>query len=154
MVERKRIPRSKAEKEVIEIMRGAKARCTNSNKPDYANYGARGITFDFNSIEVATQWVLANLGPRPTGFSIDRIDNDKGYAPGNLRWANRSQQRGNQRPKRKTSPHADRILRLAGMRPDYSHESLRQFVTRGLTDEEIINRKKGKHYGLFNGKNL
>jgi hypothetical protein len=153
-IERKRIWRTPEEKDVLVIMRGAKSRCTNLRKADYANYGGRGITFDFASPEDATRWVLENLGPRPAGMSIDRINNDAGYAPNNLRWADSTTQRVNQRPIPKTGANFHRLSHLAKLRPDYSWESLRQFVARGLTDDEIINRKKGKHYGLFIGQNL
>jgi hypothetical protein len=42
-------------------------------------------------------YVNQNLGPRPKGCSIDRIDNDQGYWPGNIRWATKSEQNNNQR---------------------------------------------------------
>ena len=43
-------------------------------------------------------YILNHLGDRPEGFSIDRIDNNKGYVPGNLRWANAKTQLSNRRP--------------------------------------------------------
>ncbi|MGY1602369.1 hypothetical protein [Geodermatophilus sp. SYSU D00815] len=43
------------------------------------------------------EWVRVNLGPRPRGASLDRIDNDRGYLPGNLKWSTAAQQASNRR---------------------------------------------------------
>lgn len=78
-------------------------RCENSNNKSYNNYGGRGITFwpEWRaSFSVYHAYVAANLGPRPPGMTLDRIDNDKGYEPGNVRWATRSVQNSNRRPRK------------------------------------------------------
>lgn len=78
---------------------GILQRCTNPNAAAYANYGGRGIT-------VCERWrdsfenFYADMGPRPEGLSIDRIDNDGNYEPGNCHWATPMEQRHNQRPHR------------------------------------------------------
>jgi len=70
-------------------------RCANPKHPRWADYGGRGIKFLFTSFQ---QW-LDELGPRPsTQHSVDRIDNNRHYEPGNMRWATRSQQNRNRRP--------------------------------------------------------
>lgn len=71
-------------------------RCHNENDTSYPYYGAKGIA-------VCHQWhgpqgflrFHAYIGERPSGMSIDRIDNDKGYEPGNVRWATDKQQTNN-----------------------------------------------------------
>lgn len=72
----------------------AKQRCTNPNNPGYKNYGGRGIEFRFKSFEE----FYAEVGPRPSPeLTLDRINNDGHYEPGNLRWATWSQNLNNQR---------------------------------------------------------
>lgn len=66
-------------------------RCTNPNAWNWKYYGGRGVG-------ICPRWrdsfanFLADMGERPDGMSIDRIDGDKGYEPGNCRWATQTQQ--------------------------------------------------------------
>lgn len=72
-------------------------RCTRPTDKRYADYGGRGIT-------VCDRWrddfwaFVADMGDRPEGHSLDRIDNDRGYSPDNCRWATAHEQRVNRRP--------------------------------------------------------
>jgi len=74
-------------------------RCYNSKNKAYKNYGGRGIVFYWkDKLEDFIEYVLVTLGDKPTlGHTLDRVDNDKGYEPGNLRWATRRQQAWNTR---------------------------------------------------------
>jgi hypothetical protein len=70
-------------------------RCLDPKSPMYGQYGGRGIT-------ICERWqhfehFLADMGPRPLGMTLDRIDNEKGYEPGNCRWADSKTQRRNRR---------------------------------------------------------
>ncbi len=75
-------------------------RCYNPKSARFADYGGRGISLfapwrhDFAAF-------AAYLGNRPKGCSLDRINNDLGYQPGNLRWASNLEQSRNRRNRRR-----------------------------------------------------
>ena len=76
---------------------GMKNRCTNPNNKDYERYGARGITVCPEWMDSFEQFFL-DMGPRPPGMSLDRIDNDSGYEKSNCRWTDAKTQANNRRP--------------------------------------------------------
>ena len=70
-------------------------RCTNKNYKQFSDYGGRGIG-------LCDEWrsfacFLADMGERPAGLTLDRIDNSGGYNKQNCRWATRAQQQRNTR---------------------------------------------------------
>jgi hypothetical protein len=75
------------------VWRSMHQRCSNPKHIRYQRYGGRGIT-------VCDRWgsfenFLADMGPRPTGLTLERKNNDQGYSPDNCKWATWSEQNRN-----------------------------------------------------------
>ena len=81
---------------LAQVWRDIKKRCLNPRCKSHKNYGGRGI-------KLADEWLdylrfRADVGPSPgAGYSLDRIDNDGNYEPGNVRWATWEEQATNKR---------------------------------------------------------
>ena len=136
-------------------------RCADPNDRGFHNYGGRGIQV---CREWTTQkgnyygkgqphfwnfvhWVEENLGERPTtgnaGHSLDRIDNDGNYEPGNLRWATKKEQRDNQRTGlHRSSADCNQKLGKSGVRGCYKTKT-------GKWTAQVYYYKKAYNLGTF-----
>jgi hypothetical protein len=84
------------------VWSGMLARCRNSRNKDFPRYGARGIRVwaDWAVFETFIYDLEQEIGRRPSPqHSLDRINNDGHYEPGNIRWATVSEQARNRRPR-------------------------------------------------------
>jgi hypothetical protein len=76
------------------VWRGMIDRCERVTHKNYDRYGGRGITI-YPAWRESYEAFAAAVGPRPKGGTLDRIDNDLGYQPGNVRWTDASTQNRN-----------------------------------------------------------
>ena len=116
-----------------------KARCLIPSNAEYHNYGERGIT-------ICAEWrdnfaaFLAHVGRRPTpAHSIDRIDVERGYEPGNVRWATAKEQADNRRNNVYLTLHGvtRRIMEWAEL-TGLSLETLHSRRRLGWSDEQVL----------------
>ena len=120
-------------------LRNAVHRCHAPKNKQFGDYGGRGIA-------VCAEWrdpdgfndFLAHIGPKPCpSLSLDRIDNDQGYQPGNVRWSDRQTQQRNRRLRASTITIAG-IAKTIG---EWSQQS-------GVPTTTIAMRVRGEVCGL------
>jgi len=119
---------------------GMRTRCHNPNSPSYENYGGRGIV-------VCDRWrnsyvaFREDMGPRPPGMSIHRIDNDGPYSPDNCVWADRFTQARVRRGARLVRWEGARVpLADACDAAGVAYTAVMHRLVRGLTFEQSVRR--------------
>lgn len=124
------------------VWMGMKQRCFDPNHKNYHRYGGRGIT-------VHPEWVsdfpafLAAVGQRPSPkHKIERIDNNKGYEPGNVRWATQREQMANMRRNRIVD---GKILKHKAEEVGLNWGTLRSRIEKGVPKEKLYSPEKFPH---------
>ena len=120
------------------IWRNIRDRCLNQDYKLFAFYGARGII-------VCERWrnsfaaFIEDMGWRPDpSLTVDRIDNDKGYEPGNCRWATRKEQANNRRTRRDTVLVDGERLQDAAKRAGVSYQTAYYRLRKGWPIERVL----------------
>ena len=121
-------------------------RCRNVHNRQYNDYGGRGIS-------VCERWhsfenFLADMGEKPEGFSIDRINNDGDYEPGNCRWASYRQQINNRRNTPMVMYQGETMaVSFLADKVGIRRKLLLDRIRRGLSIEDAISPIRSGRYG-------
>lgn len=119
------------------IWAAMKRRCNNPNRPEWKDYGGRGITY-------CDRWekfenFLDDMGRRPANHSLDRINNELGYSKENCRWATFKTQNNNKRSNRRIMFCGEQMLlsdacKLAGINLSTAYRR----IARGVQDCDLF----------------
>jgi len=113
--------------------RNMRSRCTNPSHAGWRNYGGRGIT-------VCPKWdsydqFFKDMGPKPSGLTLERLDTSKGYRPGNCAWVT---MRDNLNNRRNTAKVAGIPVTVIAERTGIKPDTLRKRQQRGIDDSRIL----------------
>lgn len=100
-------------------------RCTDPGVSNWEYYGGRGIGVceKWRTFKGFLEDVEASIGERPDGYTLDRIDADGDYEPGNVRWASKAQQQRNRRPMKNSASGVSGVRPYqSGYRVQIGHE--------------------------------
>lgn len=121
------------------VFMAMKMRCENPKDAAWKNYGGRGITVDPRWSSFPQFW--EDMGPRPTGGTLERIDNNKGYSPDNCTWATHKEQLNNRRNNRVLFHEGERLtLAQWAERLGLNYSTLAKRLARGQAVEDALNR--------------
>ncbi len=122
---------------IYTIWCGMKARCLNPKSPIFQHYGGRGI-------KICEKWMTfqgfyTDMGDRPPGFSLDRIDNNGNYCKSNCRWATRQEQARNKRNIKFYTMNGETLMLTDwANKTGISLKYLSQRIIRGASIEDAI----------------
>ncbi|ELY4860720.1 hypothetical protein SM110_004493 [Cronobacter sakazakii] len=120
-----------------------KSRCNNPKTPEYKNYGGRGISVceRWNSFDL----FLEDMGERPGGCSIDRIDVNGNYCKENCRWATDREQKLNTRRTRNLTAYGKTMsMKAWSEETGLPYSTIKARLLRGKTTEEALCNGKAK----------
>lgn len=120
------------------------ARCENRNDKSWKNYGGRGIKVCDSWHDVRTFW--QDMGDRPPGRSLDRIDVNKDYSPDNCRWATSEEQNNNRRDNRILNYKGEEhTLAMWGKKLHISYNALSLRLRYGWSVEKALSTPPREH---------
>jgi hypothetical protein len=121
-------------------------RCKNTSQKAFPRYGGRGIV-------VCDRWTkfenfYADMGERPIGHTLDRIDNDLGYEPGNCRWATVSEQNRNKRSNHVIEYNGEKLcISEWARRVGIDGKTIRRRLDVGWSVEKALTTARYESYG-------
>lgn len=128
-----------------------RARCSSPSDKNYKYYGARGVT-------VCERWssfavFVADVGPRPAGMSLDRIDPNGNYEPGNVRWATPLEQTRNRRNTKRLEAFGESLTASEwSERTGVSRFTIASRIRKGWSAERAVSTPPLKHPLTINGE--